>query len=152
MVEQAGLVSGKAISHSQLRRILAQLDFTCYNALTSDFFGWSEQVEGVWRSVDGKELRGSIDGVSGQKRGEVLVRLVGHEDALAQVLGFYQGQKESERTLVEEAIKAQAPGSWQGQCWSLDALFATPNLLTLLPGADVGYVVGLKANQSELLV
>lgn len=44
--------------------------------------------------------------------GEVLVRLVGHEDALAQVLGFYQGQKESERTLVEEAIKAQAPGSW----------------------------------------
>ena len=146
------MVSCKAISHSQLCRILAQLDFTRYNGLTSDFFGWSEQVEGVWRSVDGKELRGSIDGVSGQKRGEVLVRLVGHEDALAQVLGFYQGQKESERTLVEDAIKAQALGSWQGQCWSLDALFATPNLLTLLPGADVGYVVGLKANQSELLV
>ena len=83
--------------------------------------------------------------------GEVLVRLVGHEDALAQVLGFYQGQKESERILVEEAIKAQARGSWYGQCWSLDALFATPNLLNLLPGADVGYVVGLKANQNELL-
>ena len=52
---------------------------------------------------------------------------------------------------MEEAIKAQARGSWYGQCWSLDALFATPNLLNLLPGADVGYVVGLKANQSELL-
>ena len=89
--------------------------------------------------------------MSGQKRGEVRVRLVGHEDALAQVLGFYQGQKESERTVVEEAIKVQSPGSWQGQCWSLDALFATPNLLNLSPGADVGYVVGLKANQGELL-
>ena len=86
--------------------------------------------------------------MSGQKRVEVLVRLVGHEDALAQVLGFYQGQKESERTLVEDAIKAQAQESLQGQCWSLDTLFAT---LTLLHGADARYVVSLNANQSELL-
>lgn len=151
LVEQTGLVSDKAISHSQLRRLLAELDYTRYNELTSDFFGWSEQVGGVWRSVDGKELRGSIDGVSGHKRGEVLVRLVGHEDALAEVLGFYQGHKESERTLVEAYIKAQAQPSLQGQCWSLDALFTTPTVLSLLHEAGVGYVVGMKANQSELL-
>ena len=42
LVEQVGAVSGKAISHSQLRRILAVLDYTRYNALTRTFFGWSE--------------------------------------------------------------------------------------------------------------
>lgn len=151
LVDQTGEMSRKAISHSQLRRVLADLDYTRYNGLSEEFFGWSAQVEGVWRSVDGKELRGSINGVSGQKRGEVLVRLVGHEDALAQVLGFYQGQKESERTLVEEYIQAQSTGSLQGECWSLDALFATPALLRALQEAGVNYVVGLKANQAELL-
>ena len=65
LIEQVGLASCKAVSHSQLRRILAELDYTRYNALTSTFFGWSEQASGVWRSVDGKELRRSTGSVSG---------------------------------------------------------------------------------------
>lgn len=137
------------ISDSQLRRLLASLDYTTYNQINASFFGWLSAETGVWQSADGKELRGSIDGVNGQKRGEVLVRLVGHEDGLATVAGFYNGAKESERTLIEGYVSAQPIVAGQGL--SLDALHLTPTLLTKLEEHKAMYVVGLKGNQSELL-
>lgn len=149
--EQTGYPSPKAISDAQLRRVLAGLDYQAYNAFNGAYFGWVSSESGVWHSIDGKELRGSIDGVSGQKRGENLVRLVGHEDAQAQVMGFYSGVKESERQVVEQYFKSQSVASLKGQRFSLDALHTTPGLLGLLHGGEAGYVVGLKANQLTLL-
>jgi len=149
LISQTDHQSLKPISDPQLRRVLASLDYQAYNTLTATFFGWLEGQAGVWQSVDGKELRGSIDGVSGQKRGEVVVRLVGHEDAQGTIIGFYHGAKESERTVVETFIKNRT--DLEQQRMSLDALFLTPALLDTLQAKEVGYVVGLKNNQSELL-
>ena len=47
-----------------------------------------EQILDSWYAVDGKELRGNIDGVSGEKRGENIVKSVSHEDFSSQVIGF----------------------------------------------------------------
>lgn len=151
LVEQTGHDSAKPISDAQLRRILAGLAYEAYNAFNIAYFGWSSSENGVWYSVDGKELRGSIDSVSGQKRGENMVRLVGNEDAQAQIIGFYSGLKESERQVVKTYFKGQPPQVLATQRFSLDALHTTPTLLGLLHQAGAGYVVGLKANQSALL-
>lgn len=144
---QTGHSSPKAISDAQLRRLLAGLDYQAYNAFNGAYFGWVSRESGVWHSVEGKELRGSIDGVSGQNRGENFVRLVGHEDAQAQLMGFYRGLNESERQVVEQYFKSQPADSLKGQRFSLDALHTTPTLLSLLNQGEAGYVVGLKANK-----
>jgi predicted transposase YbfD/YdcC len=151
LVDQTGHHSPKPISDAQLRRLLAGLSYERYNTFNDRYFGWSSSENGVWYSVDGKELRGSIDGVSGQKRGENIVRLVGHEDAQAHILGFYSGLKESERAVVETYFEQQPVDVLAGQRISLDALYTTPAMLGVLHQAGVGYVVGLKTNQSALL-
>ena len=149
LTDHTGHQSLKPISDAQLRRLLAGLDYMAYNTFNATFFGWACGQAGVWQSVDGKELRGSIDGVGGQKRGEVMVRLVGHEDAQATIIGFYEGDKESERGIVETFLKTASDLSQQRM--SLDALFLTPTIVEHLQQNEVGYVVGLKSNQAELL-
>ena len=65
LVEQTGHHSAKPISDPQLRGLLAGLAYQAYNAFNGSYFGWSSSENGVWYSVDGKELRGSIDGLKG---------------------------------------------------------------------------------------
>jgi len=151
LVAQTGWASAKPISDPQLRRVLANLDYLHYNQLNGLFFGWAGSQPEVWYSVDGKELRGSIDGVIGQKRGQAVVRLVCHEDAQAQLMGFYEGEKESERTVVAQHFNACAVEELRGRNFTLDALHSTPEVLTCLQHGGSGYVVGVKANQAQLL-
>ncbi|WP_169578073.1 ISAs1 family transposase [Rudanella lutea] len=151
LVKQTGQASRKPISDPQLRRVLAGLDYTCYNTLNAQFFNWSQTQTGVWYSVDGKELRGSIDSVGGQKRGQAIVQLVCHEDSQAQLMGYYEGDKESERKVVAAYFKALPVSALAGRRFTLDALHLTPELLTWLHGGGSGYLVGAKANQAQLL-
>ncbi len=48
-----------------------------------------------WNTIDCKELRGSIDGVKGEKRGKSIVLSVDHDTKSKEVLGYYSGKKES---------------------------------------------------------
>jgi hypothetical protein len=84
-----GLKKRRFISDSQFRRVLDSIDYQSYNDLNNRYFGISiVGVLGEWEAVDGKELRGNIDGLSGQKRGENVVKMVSHEDKSSQILGF----------------------------------------------------------------
>jgi hypothetical protein len=96
-----GLKRRKVVSDTQFRRILSGVDYQTYNELNDAHFGVSiTEVSGEWKAVDGKEMRGNIDGLSGKKRGENVVSMVSHEDKLSQIVGFYHGHKESEKTVV----------------------------------------------------
>lgn len=69
-----GSKSKKCISRVQLPRVLGETDFDKFNRITEQFFGFAvSKGEHEWHAIDGKELRGSIDSASGDKRGESAV-------------------------------------------------------------------------------
>lgn len=88
MLSILGLRKRKFISDSQFRRILNSIDYQSYNALNDRYFGVSvAETSGEWKAVNGKELRGnigrrSVDGLSRQKPGENVVKMVSHEDKI----------------------------------------------------------------------
>lgn len=141
--------SSDCISYSQLYRLLPSLNLEEYNSINEDYLGLSLTNEGLWNSIDGKELRGTIDGVSGQKRGQNMVRLLDHEDKQSIILGFYQGDKESEKTIVTEHFQAQS--SLNGSCYTMDALHTNAPLLTIIENKGGFYLSQVKANQKNLL-
>jgi hypothetical protein len=54
-----------------------------------------------WQALDGKQLKGSINKVKGGKRGETIVSTVCHAHLQSRIIGFYQGKKGSEKTVVK---------------------------------------------------
>ncbi|GAA4841790.1 hypothetical protein [Algivirga pacifica] len=63
--------SDKCVSRSQLIRILIDLDYEVFNTILSDHIEESIGDPSIeWMAIDGKELRGSIDSLLGQNRGE----------------------------------------------------------------------------------
>lgn len=98
----------RCVSYVQLGRILESIDYEIFNKINATYFDiQTDQIEGLWLAVDGKELRGTIDGVSGDKRGENVVKMVSHEDLESQIIGFYSGKKESEKTIVQQYFQGQ---------------------------------------------
>ena len=91
---------------------------------------------------------GNIDGLSGKKRGENVVRMVSHEDKKSEIIGFYAGDKESEKTVVTAYFeqKQALNGSY-----SFDALHTAPDLLTSIDSKGGSYLVQVKKNQPILL-
>jgi len=149
MVLDTGYQSRRCISDTQLRRVLSSLDYELFNKLNERYFGAGIlEVPGGWRAVDGKELRGNIDGVAGEKRGENLVRLVDHEDSQSSVMGFYHGAKASEKTVVKDYFSAQTT---LNGCYSFDALHTAPALLEVIDGKSGVYLAQVKNNQAKLL-
>lgn len=137
------------ISDTQLRRVLSKLDYQAYNTINQEYFGINIQHnQQGWYAIDGKELRGSIDGVSGQKRGENIVRSVCHESKTSQVIGYYQGNKESEKTVVSSYFTThhQLKGRY-----SLDALHTSVDLLKSIASKSGIYLAQVKNNQKYLL-
>ena len=63
------------ISDPQLRRLLSTVNYELLYNFHTQYFGWDLALllEDSWISVDGKELRGTIDGVMGQKRALALI-------------------------------------------------------------------------------
>jgi predicted transposase YbfD/YdcC len=149
LVAETGYESKKPISDAQLRRVLASLDYSLYNRVNETYFGKSVcSSDSFWQAVDGKELRGSIDKVKGEKRGENVVRAVSHQGLQSQIVGFYQGSKESEKTVVKKYFDKQTD---LGGRYTLDALHCYPTLLETIAEKGGTYLVQVKSNQKKLL-
>jgi len=140
--------SEKCISRVQLTRILNTLDYVCFNNVTAEYFD-CEITSDKWKAIDGKELRGSIDGVNGYKRGESIVLSVDHETKTSQVLGYYSGDKESEKTVIQNFFDSKQDLS--GQKFTIDALHNSESLLTNIAGQNAFYLTQIKSNQKLLL-
>ena len=142
--------SKSCISYSQLRRILMNLDYSEYNAISKKYF--TKEVsyqELMWEAIDGKELRGSIDTESGKKRGENIILKIPHKTGSCKVLDFYSGDKESEKTHVYSYFQDQDDLS--GKAFTLDALHNSERLLTLIAQKGGVYLTQIKENQEILL-
>lgn len=140
------LTGRKPISRAQLPLLLAKVNGSRFAQILFDWFGFVlDEEQKQWFSLDGKELRGSIQ--PGHSRGEVVVSAMAHQNR--QVVGqqFYRGDKESERPAVSQLLNEQ--GLW-GQKLSLDALHLIPTTLQSVHAAAGVYVVGLKGNQDHL--
>lgn len=144
------LSNASFISYSQLRRLLIMLDYSEYNAISENYFqSVEEQNTILWYAIDGKELRGSIDGVSGMKRGENIILQVDHETQQGKVLSFYSGDKESEKKYVYDYFASQKDMS--GKAYTLDALHNSRSLLSVINSNKGIYITQIKNDQKKLL-
>lgn len=146
LLEATQLIDHKPISRAQLPLLLAKVNGSCFARLLFEWFDIVlDEEQKRWFSLDGKELRGSIQ--SGHTRGEVLVSALDHQTHQVVAQTYYSGTKESERPAVAQLIKDQ---DLSHQKLSLDALHLIPSTLTLIHTGGGQYVVGLKPNQVHL--
>jgi len=146
-----GLEQKQCISYAQLRRILSMIDYQEFNEINDRVFGKTIKKKGrEWKSIDGKELRGTIDKIAGKKRGENLVQQVFHADKENKVIGFYNGSKESEKTTVKQFFGENT--DFAGEAFTLDALHTDTSLLETINEKNGTYLVQVKGNQKKLLM
>lgn len=139
----------RCVSYSQLKRIIRSIDIESFNTINAAYFGSVVARQGQhWHSVDGKELCGSIDGVLGEKRGQSVVSLTAHEGGRSEVVGYYDGTKESERPVVTAHFEQVGPLK---DCYSFDALHTFPRNLELIDQRGGVYLAQIKGNQEVLL-
>lgn len=145
----------KAISDPQLRRVLNGLDSQTLSLFHDKYFSWSlilascstENLGASWYSFDGKDLRGTIDGVLGEKRDLSLVRAVSQDDSLSIGTVFYQGNKDSEIMIVRQLLEDKHLAS---SCVTFDALHCQVETLEMVQDAKGVYIVQVKGNQAIL--
>lgn len=145
-----GVEAEKSISYSQLRRFLAMVDAMELQQINSAYFGFAcdDLPSSCWISFDGKEIRGTIDGVSGEKRGWNIVRPFVHQDKISLTGLFYHGLKQSEITCVRELLKDDALAKSN---IVFDALHTQHQTLTTIESSSGTYIAQVKENQKELL-
>ena len=149
LVAQTGVNSPGCISRVQLMRVLEDVHPSHFNALNQAYFAASRpQQDNHWQAVDGKELRGSIDKALGAKRGENAVFMVDHQNGHSQVIGYYSGQKDSERTLVRDYFRQET--DLARQAYTFDALHCYPGLLAQINDMHGFYLMQVKGNQPIL--
>jgi hypothetical protein len=130
-------------------RVLEDMHPGHFNTLNQVYFAAGRpQQANRWQAVDAKELRGSIDNAIGAKRGENAVFMADHQDGHGQVIGYYSGQKDSERTVVGEHFQQKT--NLAQQAYSFDALHCFPSLLTQINDRHGLYLVQVKGNQPIL--
>ena len=96
-----GIKVAQCVSYSQLKRILQLIDYKQFNAINESYFSYIIKKDAEkWFSIDGKELRGTIDGVSGEKRGLSIVNLTTHQSRQSNIIGHYDALKASEKPVV----------------------------------------------------
>jgi len=151
LCEQIGHKSKRAISLSQLLRLLRLIDWEVWNAANLSHFNQTIHLEAIsekeeqWWAIDGKELRGSIE--TGKKRGLNVVRAVGQTDKVVLVQRYYDGSKESEKVEARQIVSQQA----KGKKVSLDALHCEPKVLGIVEENNGKYLVQTKANQKLMV-
>ena len=150
LIAVLGLSQVECVSYSQLRRIIMTFDYMEFHHLNLQFFGKAANKEGgKWSALDGKELRGSIDKNAGETRGEAIVLKANHQSKQAEVIGFYSGKKQSEKTVINSFFTDNE--SLNGECFTLDALHNSSKLLSTIHRKSCGYLVQIKSNQKILL-
>ena len=146
LLDTTQLTDCKPISRAQLPLLLAKVNGLHFAQLLFEWFGFVlDEEKKQWFSLDGKELRGSIQ--TGHTRGEVVVSAVTHQQGAVVAQTYYCGTKESERPAVVTLIETQ---NLAHQKLTLDALHLIPTTLKLIHAGKGQYVVGLKANQANL--
>lgn len=146
LCEAFGHESESPVSLSQLLRILRLVDWEMWNSVNIAHFNESLEVDGIsrkkkWKSVDGKELRGSIE--PGKTRGLNVVRSIGQDDKIVLAQRYYDGSKESEKTEVRQMAKEEL----RGDAITVDALHCEPELLNIVESNKGKYIVQTKDNQ-----
>ena len=123
-----------SISDAQLRRLLALVDWQAYQYFHARYFGWQVSLlpPDSWISFDGKELRGTIDGVAGEKRGLCLVRPLLHHNSFGLPGVFYHGAKDSEMICVRILLK---DNNLANKCLTFDALHTQHETLEMAAAA-----------------
>jgi len=145
--EALGVEIERVVSRAQLPRILTKVNLPVFEKLLFWYYKISlSEEEKQWFAGDGKELRGSIE--KGDKRGEVLVQLVRHNDRAVLGQAIYNGTKESEKPCLQQLI--QKTGA-QSQKTTADALHLCPAMTAPIEACGGIFMIGLKENQKELL-
>jgi len=146
LCDALGIENKRVISRSQLPLVLEKVNVSVFEELLFAHYGLElSQTERSWFAADGKELRGSIE--KGNKRGEVLVQAVAHDDCQSIAQGFYHGRKQSEKPTVRQLLSEHG---LLNQAISLDALHMNPATLREISQAGGVFLVGLKNNQKDL--
>jgi hypothetical protein len=101
-----------------------------------------------WFSIDGKELRGTIDGVSGKKRGLSIVNLTTHQSRQSIIIGHYDAFKASEKPVISSYFEET---NIRGQKFTFDALHTSRENLASIANKNGVYLAQLKANQKGML-
>ena len=96
-----------------------------------------------WFAADGKELRGNIE--KGANRGDARVQLVSHNEKKVQCNSYYHGEKESEKTCLQELIIEEGITN---QKISADSLHLCPAMTEPIEADNGVFLIG---NQKELL-
>ena len=149
LAADVGVEVKSCVSYSQLKRIIRSIDVESFNAINVLYFGSAVCEQGHhWKSIDGKELCGSIDGVLGEKRGKSIVSLTAHQGGKSEVVGYYDGSKESEKPVVTAHFEQVGPLK---DGYSFDALHTFPRNLALIDQRGGTYLAQVKANQAVLL-
>lgn len=135
------------VSRSHFPILLSKVNRKAFEQLLLGHYGieLSEEQQ-QWFAGDGKELRGSIE--KGDKRGEVSVQIVSHEELAVVGQAFYNGTKDSEKPCLKELV--QRTGVHK-QGFTADALHLHPGMTAPIHQAGGVFVIGLKDNQKELL-
>lgn len=137
------------ISYSQLKRLLKSLDYKLLNEINASHFGFSiSHKSGEWKSIDGKELRGTIDGLMGEKRGQTIVNVTNHQSGLSLIVGEFDGKKASEKVVVSDYLRrAKAE---QSEKITFDALHTSVANLEVINLKEDFYLAQVKLNQKVL--
>ncbi len=145
-----GEKSMQSVSYSQIKRILSLIDYQLFNSINQNYFGRQITNTGLhWQAIDGKELRGTIDKVVGQKRSENIIQQVCHKTKQSQLIGFYNGSKESEKKVVQNFIEGFE--NLNGKAFSFDALHTSSGFLENISNKSGIYLAQVKENQKYLL-
>lgn len=142
-----GIENERIVSRSHLPILLGKVNEKVFSALLLARYGvkFSDEQR-QWFAGDGKELRGSIE--KGNKRGEVSVQIVSHQDRAVAGQAFYNGTKESEKPCLSTLVQ-QTTVNEHG--FTADALHLHPEMTESIEQAGGIFVIGLKDNQKELL-
>lgn len=148
LCKSTGFDAKSTISDVQLGRVLRGLDIKRLNEIVYAYYGVVIETLGTgeWVSMDGKDLKGSIDSQI-SSRSEVLVHSVRHSDKSIVASSFYEGDKDSEKIAVRTLLKESQLDS---KSVTLDALHTDPTTLGQIAAKNGQYIVQVKGNQKEL--
>jgi predicted transposase YbfD/YdcC len=134
------------VSRSHLPILLKKVCVTTFSSLVFEHFGVELSAEmKAWFSLDGKELRGTIQ--AGDKRGEAIVQVVSHDTMEVLDEGYYNGSKQSEQPAVQDLLKRNNLAT---QGLTFDALHFNPKTLNYIHYKGGTYIASLKGNQEEI--
>lgn len=147
LIKFLGIEYQGVVSRSHLPILLSKVNLIAFEELIFTHYGLQlSQAQKSWFAGDGKELRGSIS--KGNKRGDVIVQLVSHENREVLDEKFYNGRKESEKPCLQALIKESGASN---QKITADALHLCPAMTELIESNGGTFLIGLKGNQKELL-